>query len=184
MTATRKPRSARGLDHYATPAWCVEVLLPHLPRGPVLDPCAGEGAILDAVRDGWGDVPCFGIEADEGRAATLREKGYSCIHWDGLTTDWPPEYPLVIMNPPYLLAEAFVRHALEHAAAVGGGTVAALLRLAFLEGQARSSFHRDHPADVLALSRRPSFTGGGTDATAYAWFIWAPGRGGRWRVLP
>jgi hypothetical protein len=38
--------------------------------------------------------------------------------------------------------------------------------------------------DVYVLSKRPSFSGNGkTDATAYAWFLFGPGRGGRWQVL-
>jgi hypothetical protein len=187
MSATRMPRGERGLDFYATPAWCVEALLPHLPRGRVLDPCCGDGAILRVVADAWKLVEdeVYGIELDEVRAAeAARRLPRSEIARENAlaVASWPCGYGLsVVMNPPYTFAEAFVRRALAEIAP--GGTVAALLRLGFLEGQARAAFHRAHPADVLVLPRRPSFTGRGTDASAYAWFVWGPGRGGRWSLL-
>lgn len=184
MSATRKPRAERGLDFYETPAWCVRALLPHLPAcSRVLDPCVGKGAILSAL--GW-PPRSWGIELDPALAAVASE---SCpvVVRDALAPDpWLLDVAegnaqLVVMNPPYLFAEDFVERALAEVAP--GGTVAALLRLGFLEGQARASFHREHPADVLVLSRRPSFTRRGTDASAYGWFVYGPGRGGRWQLL-
>jgi hypothetical protein len=48
-----------------------------------------------------------------------------------------------------------------------------LLRLAFLESKRRFNFWQQYPVNKLyILSQRPSFTGKGTDATAYAWFVW------------
>ena len=48
-----------------------------------------------------------------------------------------------------------------------------LLRTAFLESQKRHDFWQKHPVSKLyTLSKRPSFTGKGTDATSYSWFIW------------
>jgi hypothetical protein len=87
----------------------------------------------------------------------------------------------VIMNPPFSLGLSFVEYALSHTRR--GATIVALLRLAFLEGQGRAELHRKHPSDVYVLPKRPSFTGKGTDSSAYGWFVWGPGRGGRWQVL-
>lgn len=48
-----------------------------------------------------------------------------------------------------------------------------LLRTAFLESKKRYNFWQKHLLNKLyVLSQRPSFTGKGTDATSYAWFIW------------
>ena len=48
-----------------------------------------------------------------------------------------------------------------------------LLRTAFLESKKRYDFWQRHPVSKLyVLSQRPSFTGKGTDATSYSWFIW------------
>jgi hypothetical protein len=184
MSSTTRKRASRGLDFYRTPAWCVAAIAPHLPHVPALDPCCGDGAILDALYScGWGSDLLDGWEVDKERANAASAKGYSVKRADALPLDhewWSPQ--LVVMNPPFSRAEAFVRKALAETSG-GRGTVAALLRLAFLEGKARAELHREHPSDVYVLSRRPSFVGGKTDSCAYAWFIWGPGRGGRWSVL-
>lgn len=87
--------------------------------------------------------------------------------------DPPSRYDLVVGNPPYKYAEEFVRAGLE--ALESDGTMIYLLRLAFLEGQARARglWKTHRPDKVYVLGRRPSFTGNGrTDATAYALYVW------------
>ena len=184
MSSTTKPRADRGLDYYRTPSWCVEAIAPHLPRVPALDPCCGDGAILDVLeRLSWGSAHLNGFEVDNARAVACDSKSYLVHNVDALARRWDGVgRNLVIMNPPFAHAEAFVRKAIAETVHIRG-TVAALLRLAFLEGKARAEFHREHPSDVFVLSKRPSFTGGPTDSCAYAWLIWAPGRGGRWSVI-
>jgi hypothetical protein len=86
---------------------------------------------------------------------------------------------VVVMNPPFDQAEAFVRHSLMHVAP----RVIALLRLGFLESQERAPLHMEWPSDVYVLSSRPSFAHGKTDASAYAWLAWGFGSGGRWEIL-
>jgi hypothetical protein len=182
MSSTTRPRASRGLDFYRTPAWTVHAIAPHLPRVAALDPCCGDGAILDALREcGWPDGRLYGYELDRERAKAASRKGHAVARVDALADVWD-SYPLTVINPPFSSAKDFVSKALAETAPVRG-TVAALLRLAFLEGKARAEFHRDHPSDVYVLSKRPSFVGGKTDSCAYAWFLWAPGRGGRWSVL-
>lgn len=182
MSSTRTKRSERGLDFYETPAWCVEAIAPHLPRVCALDPACGDGAILSAlIASGWDGGMLDGIEFDGARAAAAFAQGFAVEAGDALTMDWN-EPALVVMNPPFSQAEAFVRKALAETEPARG-TVAALLRLAFLEGKSRAELHRERPSDVYVLSRRPSFTGGSTDSCAYAWFAWGPGRGGRWSVI-
>ena len=86
---------------------------------------------------------------------------------------------MIITNPPFYLAEQFVRKSLSCAT-----HVAMLLRLAFLETRKREALHEEFPSDVYVLSRRPSFmSNGATDSCAYAWFVWGPGRGNRWEIL-
>ena len=143
-----------------------------IPPGSVLEPCAGRGAITDAVRSHWPDVPVaqFDINPDITQT-TVRKLDY-LDHEDVLT------YDLCITNPPFSLAEEFVRKARTHCR-----EVIMLLRLGFLESNKRAEFWRDNPADVYVLSRRPSFTGGPTDSCPYAWFAWGPGRTGQVKVL-
>ncbi len=170
-------------DFYATPPWVTRAILPHLPRvSVVLDPCCGEGAILDVFAErgaGGGVVDLRGIELDATRALAARS-GASVVCADALAMRWRPAQ-LVVMNPPFSLASEFVAKALTDGCGV---TVAAFLRLAFMESQGRADFHRKHPSDVYVLSQRPSFTPDGkTDQWAYGWFVWGPGRGGRWSIL-
>jgi hypothetical protein len=176
MSRTRKPRVPRE-DFFATPAWVVRAILPHLPHAyEAFDPCAGEGAILRVMASSG--LAVRGIESNPERA---REANVA--HADAFAVDWGrPPPPLVVMNPPFSQAEAFVRRALQQVAP--GGTVAALLPLPFLTSEERIAFHASHACDVFVLPRRPSFTADGkTDSVSYMWALFGPGRGGRWMVL-
>jgi hypothetical protein len=179
MSATNRGSIRQETDFYATPEWCVQKLMNNLPPlDRVLDPAAGNGAILEAIRTRYPDVNQRGFEI----VAEMARKDTEFIATrDALGPgDWnAPAY--IIMNPPFRDAQKFVERSLLE---VGhNGTVCALLRLNWLAGQSRREFHRQNPADVYVLARRPSFTGGGTDATEYAWFVWGANRGNRWFML-
>lgn len=181
------------LDHYATPPWVVELLVDALDLGPswsVLDPSCGDGRLLaTCVRRGA--TSAHGLELDAGRARAARatlasalpRADYSVAQCDALGSTWPAA-DVLVGNPPYTHAQEFAERAAVWAAQ-HSRPAALLLRLAFLESAKRAPFHREHPADVLVLSRRPAFRSdtGGTDMAAYAWFVWGPGHGGRWRLL-
>lgn len=160
----------RPLDAYYTPDEVASQLVGTLGLGmrrglEVLEPSVGGGAFVRALRSVDDRCSITGIDCDPSAAGLP-----ICDEtWVGdFATYQGGPFDLVVGNPPYRDAEAHVRHALTLAP-----TVAFLLRLAFLESQSRYPLWRDHPAsEVFVLSRRPSFTGGGTDATAYAFFIW------------
>lgn len=169
--------------------------MPHLDEPScVLDPGCGDGAIGEVVKATWPGALALGTEIDNALAQAARR---AFIYDTVYTVDYlaPSEGrlsadTLIIGNPPYSLAMEFVRRSFELIAETGGcGQVCFLLRLPWLAGQKRAQFHREHPADVFVLPKRPSFTGGGTDSCDYSWFRWslnASGRvagGGTWRVL-
>lgn len=86
------------------------------------------------------------------------------------------KYDLIIGNPPFSLAMDFVLKSFEHLRP--GGSIVFPLRTAFLESKDRFAFWQqpEHRlAGLYTLHQRPSFTGKGTDATSYSWFIWTPG---------
>ena len=83
-------------------------------------------------------------------------------------------YDVILGNPPYSLALDFINKSLEllHP----GGLLIFLLRTNFLESEKRFKWWQEHPLSGLyTLHKRPSFTGRGTDATSYSWFVWERG---------
>ncbi len=175
-------------DFYATPTWVTDGILAHLPTaGAIVEPSCGDGAILGRLcamlpRNGGG---IHGIELDPERARQARMRCPSVDVNEADYLEWAKrpaveDIGLIIGNPPFVYALEFVEASIALAAPTRG-TVAMLLRLAFLESQERASFHKAHPADLYPLASRPSFTPDGkTDSAAYAWLVWGPGRGGRW----
>lgn len=166
-------------DHYPTPRSAIDALLRVWMPAPgftVLDPCCGEGAILDVFR-GRGLVT-LGIELDPTRAAEAEARGHQVDRGDALGALHPwPEADWLISNPPYTLAREFAEKAILWSGSRGPWNVALLLRLSFLEpASGRGDLFRNHPPNVRILPRRPAFDGRGTDSITSAWFCW-PGTG-------
>lgn len=180
------------LDQYPTPAWCVRRLLETdalpLPGSASgmnrwLDPCAGRGNLIAVVNEWYksknkitvpgstdGVIPAWrSVEID---GFLHRENPYNCLLGDFLRPDTLPsaytEADVIITNPPYSLAQEFIEASLRCAK-----IVAMLLRLNFLASETRHAFFEKHGMpDVYVLPNRPSFVGGKTDATEYAWMVW------------
>lgn len=170
----------RADDFYATPAWVTARILKalDLPGGLWLEPSAGEGAIIAAVNARRPDVKWCAVEVDGSREAAIKSAGANWVLIGDFLAERPANvvrYPVCLGNPPFTLAARFVSQALEAA-----DRVIFLLRLNFLESQERIPFFaRVGCPDVYVLPDRPSFTGGGTDSTAYAWMEFRPGWAGR-----
>jgi hypothetical protein len=173
MSATNRGGQRTPADFYPTPAWCVWRLLEAraLPGGRWLEPCAGTGAIVQAVQDHRTDVQWTTIELREACRETLT--GLDCrptVHIrDFVEHGDEALYDVVITNPPYSCAQQVLTRAMALAP-----TVVMLLRLNFLASAGRAGFMREHPPDVYVLPNRPSFDGKGTDSIEYAWFVWRP----------
>ncbi len=157
-----KPRWPR--DWYVEPAWCVHALFELVAFiGPIHDPACGSGTIVTVAR-------ALGYEAT---GSDLIARGF-CEGGIDFLADVTPRRSIV-SNPPYVLAERFVHHAIEVAE-----HVAVIVRLPFMAGQQRcnSLFLLHPPALVLVLAKRPSMPPGGTGipakggTTDYAWAIW------------
>lgn len=138
-------------DLYPTPSWCYENLdIDWSQFKTAHEPCCGDGRIVN-----WLSLNNVQTTSSE----ILNGKNY--FDWDG-------EVDLILTNPPFSLAKEFIEHSLPKAK-----TVMMLLRLNFLGSKKRHSWWLDNKPDALyILSGRPSFTGDGTDATEYAWFVW------------
>lgn len=146
-----------------------------------IEPSVGRGAFVRALREARpGRFHVTGIDIDPGaEGLALADCGIE-QDWLAYKPDVAPD--LVLGNPPYQHAEAHLAHAL--AVVRHGGTVAFLLRLAFLESAKRAAFWRTAPLrKVYVLSERPSFTSDGkTDSAAYAWYIFERGYQGKARL--
>lgn len=168
MSSTGRSDVRREGDAYYTPddlALACVCTLPRLDGLRCVEPSAGGGAYIRAMRAHGCSDP-LGIDIDPNAAATRECE----LVWSDFL-DWQSIGPVdwIIGNPPFRGAEEHIRHALS----IARCGVAFLLRLAFLEGQARALFWAAHPPEsVHVLSKRPSFTGGGTDSAAYGWFVW------------
>lgn len=184
MSATGRGGAREVLDRYYTPdalALACIWALPAPPSSPraILEPSVGGGSFARAARKRWGyspDLVCIDIDPE---APGLRQATGAVV---GDFAAWRPSalmaFDLVVGNPPYAHAEGHIRHAF--AIVAPGGRVGFLLRLAFLESLTRRQFWKMHPPEsVSVVTPRPSFTGGGTDASAYAWFVWRKERGVR-----
>lgn len=183
MSATGRSQVRAENDFYATPAWCVKAIQHKLPQeGGWLEPCAGDGAIIRAGVHYWEAIEidpthynALSAEYEAGRLASFRIADFLSVPIGDLG-----RYDLVLTNPPYRQAQDFIEKSLLIA-----DQAVFLLRLNFLEGRKRAAFLRQYTPDVYVLSRRPSFTGKGTDATAYAWFSFysTPRSQGRVEIL-
>lgn len=83
-----------------------------LPRR-MLEPSAGAGALIDAVRERWPDIEVVAVEADPLNAAMLRAKGYTVIEGDFLRSEVVGPFDIVAMNPPFAVdrdRNAWVTH--------------------------------------------------------------------------
>jgi len=174
----RHPRDAYETDE-SLAGFLVE-LLGILPAENILEPSAGQGAFVRAVKASVPDTYICAIEPRFECLPALQKSNIDSVipctleqvpdsYWERWGHfDW------VIGNPPYTLAQQHIELLMERLAP--GGRLAFLLRINFLGAQKRHQFWQDYsPKHIWVLSERPSFTGGGTDMTEYAFFLWEKG---------
>lgn len=197
MSLARAVEKRRVDDAYFTPdacaTHCVGLLEPwsHVisgnstdeRNGRVLEPSCGDGAFVRALFRAAPGAQHFAIDINDHAEAV---RPFATFLWADylacpIVSPMVPSFDIIAGNPPYQHAEEFVRRSLQLVRE--GGVVGMLLRVAFLESAKRLSFWREHPAaEVVVLAERPSFTQGGTDSAAYAFFIWRAGYTGNTRL--
>lgn len=156
MSSTNRGAERLQDDWYATPEWTTRAVLRVLgdvPPHRILEPMAGEGAIVRVLRHHWPASEIFAIELHPQRAITCRSAGANRIVCrDFLSMRDPGRFDLTLTNPAFSLAQPTIERCLEISR-----EVVMLLRLSFLESKERVDFWRQHPADVFVLPKRPSF---------------------------
>lgn len=163
-------------DFYATEPKATELLLEVEPELNNIWECACGQGHLAKVFDKYGKL---------GKASDLIDRGYG-IQEDfinNIVINFNPYFKWegdIVTNPPYSLAEEFIKKALE--IINNGNKVCMFLRLLFLEGKGRKElFTKYPPKTVYVCSGRINtakdanfdlFTNG---AMANAWFVWQKG---------
>jgi hypothetical protein len=155
----------RKHDAYFTPRWCTDALLESgildLRGKRILEPCAGDGAIVDVLREGGLDVT--------GRDLNDWGRGWGGHNFlDGMTG-----FDAVVSNPPFNMMDSFLDRATAAAP-----VVAVLGRTLLVEGKRRRTalWSQRPPSHILQLPHRVDFTDGSLSgkggAFVLAWFIW------------
>jgi hypothetical protein len=151
-------------DLYETPDWVTRVLLDHIKVERVWEPACGKGAMAKVMTAAGVDVA----------ATDLREYGYGAkldflaCH-DETARD-------IVTNPPYSLADEFVRHALR-LTATHHMWVAMLLRHEWDAGVTRDDILSPggrYYAKIV-LTDRPRWIAGTKERPRhnYAWYVWS-----------
>ncbi|MHB0769847.1 class I SAM-dependent methyltransferase [Bradyrhizobium sp. 1.29L] len=164
--------AADSLDNFPTPPWATRALMEHViaDAGPFrklscLEPACGAGHMARPLKEYFGKV----------KASDIHAYGYGSVA-DFLSApiqagsvDW------VITNPPFRLAEDFIKRA----RIVARHGVAILARTVFLEsvGRYREIFEQSPPAKFAQFTERVPMVKGRLDAkastaTGYAWIVW------------
>lgn len=155
-------------DWYPTPPDATEALLSvEQFDSTIWEPACGDGAITTVLQQ-------LGYAV---HSSDLNDYGFGHTGVDFLM-EQKASAATIITNPPYKLANEFVLKAVE----LGIEKHAWLLRLPFLEGQARYEkiFSKYPPSRVHVFSKRLTIWRGDEDQawygtsgkTAYAWFVW------------
>lgn len=164
-------------DFYATDPEATEALL-RAERFPhrIWEPACGNGAI----------VKVLAAHGHEVVATDLVERGHGIARRDFLMEREAPAR-CIVTNPPFKLADQFIRHALE---TLGCRKMALFLRLSFysarrvLPGETKGLLDIHPPARVHALTwRAKTLRGGDPTINAglidFAWFVWEAGHVGQ-----
>lgn len=149
-------------DFYPTPPEVTQALLDFLklPAGTSVWECAcGEGHMVEVMQQN--DLRVIGTDLQTGT--------------DFLLAELPEDFCWIITNPPFSLAEQFIRKADEH-----NVPFAMLLKSQYWHAAKRVSLFSDiTPAYVLPLTWRPDFLfktrGKGSPLMDVIWCVWIPG---------
>lgn len=180
---------AKKADFWPTPRSAIESLLdsdPPIEGSYILEPCAGDGAIVRVLLERGYRVDAVEIRDKEivklvAMCGTVLRADFLELSARYLARDHrliPPFVGLkplhdadaIITNPPFSIARAFATCCLK----IAERYVALLLRMNVLGSSPWANFWLANPPSAIRpLRKRPSFSGDGkTDACEYGWFIW------------
>ncbi len=155
-------RDRPSTDFYPTPSEATLALVRYFdwPKCVTIwEPAAGSGHMVDDLRQLGYSVK--GTDIQTGDDFLLKD---SCGE------------DLIITNPPFMVAESFIRKAIELAPKMG---FALLLKSQYWHSSRRLNLFREHrPSFVLPLTWRPDFLFGAKSSSPtmeVLWTVWEPG---------
>lgn len=179
----KKNKEREALDYYSTPTEEVQNILNTLnidfSNQTILEPSAGGGHMLEAIRNYTGDTAQI-IATDIQQRKLYKDDLYieSGKEFDFLSDNYPytEDIDYIIMNPPFSVIEPFVMKSLS----IANKGVIMLGRLQFLESENRyeNIFQVCPPTDTYVyVDRIACFKNGDLSMKpdsiqAYAWFVW------------
>lgn len=154
-------------DFYQTPYSMTEQILERMylrPQDSILEPASGAGAITKVIKSFYPKNRL--ISSDINRQV---------CNWDFLTHNFEEKFDWVITNPPYSLADDFIRKAKRV-----GKKVLMLLPLNYLQGQRRYQEEIFNTLNsIYIFTRMPMLSEEiredgkyKTGMQAYAWYYW------------
>lgn len=170
--ASRHALKDRRDDLYETPACAVHALLrcEKLPHR-IWEPCAGRGAISRILKDSGRQVISQDLVAHHGADPDIVTPIDFLMEREA-----PDGVSCIVTNPPYKLADKFIRHGLSL-----GCDVIVLLRLMALEGAGRTDLVDQHLSLVwvgierLPVMHREGWQGPKMNSSGvpFAWFFFS-----------
>ena len=167
-------------DFYATPKNAVEAILNKIKlNGSILEPAAGEGHISSVLKVYY---PCSEIVSTD---LIHREEKF-CVSIQGcidfLTHQFNRKFDNIITNPPFNLAQEFIKKAL----CLANDKVVIFAKIQLLEGNKRREMFENTPLKyIYVFSKRvnPLRNGAEVDekgkpwssTMCFAWFVWEQG---------
>lgn len=163
-------------DWYVEPFECSLALISELQiTGRIWDPAVGSGRILHSASQ----LGCTTVGSDVVKRSELCD-----FTSDFLAITECPEYDHIVSNPPFGVAEDFVRKAIE--ILTEGQTASMLLPLVWMAGfsKKRDWLPTSPLAHIMPMSPRPSMPPGrviqqgqkpGNGTKDFAWFVWRKG---------
>ena len=182
MSSTTGKNVTEG-EFYRTPEHTIQSIIPFLVNpvtktsllfsgSKILDAGCGDGAITSClIKNGANeqDIHCLDLGIVLLNMLTRKHPKVTSYNCDFLTFQTNIKFNLVIMNPPFSLAEDFIGHSIDNLLAPQGICVA-LTRIAFPLPQKKKSFRAKYKYDKFELSKRPRFiVGKSGDSADYAW---------------
>ena len=180
MSSTNRGYERHKADYYITPQKDVDLFLTHfikevlnipyheIKKLSFLDPCCGgdnnnKASYINVIKDKFNPVKLLALD--------IRQDSKADIKTDYLKYTTQENFDVIISNPPFYLAEDFIKKSIELISE--NGYVIMLLRLNFFGSKKRKIiFENNMPKYCFIHHKRISFNKTSTDSIEYAHFVW------------